>query len=130
MKIRKAPSHQPWHWLECVGLFMAVAIGAALMFFLVSTAQAADCPMERQEARITEAIVPGQDTVLIFTGDGLQTIFSGLQSLGLLIGVIPGQFDKLYVIPYKYVDHLFFVNRGCIVDARDVLKDKVEGIMP
>ena len=121
MKIRKAPTpdldHEPCNWLECVGLFMAVAIAAFLMFWLVSGAQAADCPMERQESRITEKIIPGEDKVFIFVGDGMQTLFTGLQSLGLFVGVLPNQFDKMYVIPYKYVDHIFFINGGCIVGA-------------
>ena len=134
MKIRKAPTpdldHEPCNWLECVGLFMAVAIAAFLMFWLVSGAQAADCPMERQESRITEKIIPGEDKVFIFVGDGMQTLFTGLQSLGLFVGVLPNQFDKMYVIPYKYVDHIFFINGGCIVGAYDVLQSTVQTVMP
>lgn len=133
--VRPAPvPHEdlPLSRLDWAGIAMLVALAAAIVagLFLSWPAKAAECPMERQESRITEKIVAGEDRVFIFTGDGAQTLFSGLQSLGLFVGVLPNQFDKIYVIPYKYIYHIFFVNSGCIVDARDALQSVAGKVMP
>ena len=101
-----------------------------LTVFLFPTVAIADCAPETREVRIIEAIVPGVDHVSIFTDDGLTAFLSGLQSLGLLVGVIPGQIDKVYVIEFRDIYHLFFLKDGCILYAGDELKATIQSVLP
>ena len=109
--------------------FWAVTIAVILFLsFGVWVAHAEDCPDGNQEARITDAISPA-DHVWIFEGEGLKGFFDGLRKTGLFSGT-PSNVTKVYVTQFQHIYHIFFLNKGCIVDVRDAYKEVMEKILP
>ena len=87
------------------------------------------CAHETDPARITEAIVDGTDRVWIFDGDGAITFMRYLEDKALIVGV-KSKIDRVYVVEYKTVFHVFFISEGCILDARDFFHPLLEGALP
>ena len=87
------------------------------------------CANETLESRITEAIVDGTDKVWIFTGDGAVTFMKNLDDAGIIVGV-KSHVDKVYVIEYGMIFHVFFLDSGCILDVRDFYRPLLAGALP
>jgi hypothetical protein len=103
-----------------------------LLVWAASTAALAEeaCPLANQEARITEAVVPGKDKLWIFTGGGLNTFYQALNEWGLMAGR-PSNADKLIVARDEHNRYtVFFLFKGCIVFAAHAPSSVMERILP
>jgi hypothetical protein len=111
-------------------LLVAVTLIALWATFAVAPVKAAEtCPIEAQEARITEAITP-QDTVWTFTGAGLNAFLSSVAEWGLMAGR-PINVDKVYVTKDDKANHtIFFLYRACIVYAAHGPSSVMDRILP
>ena len=111
-------------------LTVAVLLFLSALIWWVSLAQADEaCPATNQEARITEAIVDGQDHVWVFRGPSAVSFMEMIENLGLL-GGIKSKPDPIYVIEYKTIYHVFFIEKACIIGAYDFKHSLLEGILP
>jgi hypothetical protein len=87
------------------------------------------CAHETEEARITEAIVDGTDKIWIFAADGAITFMKNLDDAGIIVGV-KSHIDKVYVVEYGMIFHVFFLDNGCIIDVRDFYRPLLAGSLP
>ena len=111
-------------------LTVIVILFLSALIWWVSLAQADEtCPVANQEARITEAIVDGQDHVWVFRGPSADSFMEMIENLGLL-GGIKSKPDPIYVIEYKTIYHVFFIEKACIIGAYDFKHSLLEGILP
>ena len=110
---------------------LAILCGAMFLFWLTATAVLADeCPASNQEARITEAVVPGEDTIWSFEGAGLNTFYASLNEWGLMAGR-PSNANKAIVARDKLNRYtVFFLLNNCIVFAAHSPASVMERILP
>lgn len=102
---------------------------ALISLFMGVSAFAEDsCPIETQEARITEAIAVG-DHIWIFQGEGLNTFLQSLKDYGLM-GSNPTNVDKVYVAFDGKHYTVFFLFNHCIVFAAHGPVSVMERILP
>lgn len=102
-----------------------------LLFIIWATAAVADeCPVGNQEARITEAVVPGEDAIWVFEGAGLNTFYASLNEWGLMAGR-PSNANKAIVARDKLNRYtVFFLLNNCIVFAAHSPASVMERILP
>lgn len=116
-------------------VFVAGLVILALSMLLVwaaSTAAIADeaCPEGNLEIRITEAVVPGEDTIWVFEGAGLNTFYASLNEWGLMAGR-PSNANKAIVARDKLNRYtVFFLLNNCIVFAAHSPASVMERILP
>lgn len=107
-----------------------LCLSLALVWFASSVAMADECPTGNQEARITEAVVPGEDTIWVFEGAGLNTFYASLNEWGLMAGR-PSNANKAIVARDKLNRYtVFFLLNGCIVFAAHSPSAVMERILP
>ena len=111
---------------------LAILACAMLLVWAVSTAVIAEeaCPEGNLEVRITEAVVPGEDTIWIFEGEGLNTFYASLNEWGLMAGR-PSNANKAIVARDKLNRYtVFFLLNNCIVFAAHSPASVMERILP
>jgi hypothetical protein len=103
-----------------------------LLVWAASTAVLAEeaCPESNLEIRITEVAVPGEDTLWVFEGEGLNTFYASLNEWGLMAGR-PSNANRVIVARDKLNRYtVFFLLNGCIVFAAHAPSSVMERILP
>ena len=116
-----------WRAVVALALFALFAIGFVVWIGEAKGAEST-CPVETQEARITEAIAIG-DHIWIFQGEGLNTFLQSLKDYGLM-GSNPVNVDKVYVAFDGKHYTVFFLFHHCIVFAAHGPVSVMERILP
>ena len=109
--------------------FKTFIVAALSAFFIVSTPiMAAECPVETQEARLTEGLQQNPELLYkILEGESLIRFFTNLTNAGLMVGML--DVDKIYFIKSENHEgalYMFYLKNGCITDVKMTVQAAVD----
>lgn len=122
------PRDEPNPGRVAVLVVVFIAVTMFCVWWVSSMAMAAECPEGTEEHRITDAVTK-DDTLWVFTGEGLNTFMQSLNDYGLMAGR-PINVTKVIVAYDGHLYTVFFLNEGCIVYAGRAPMSVMERILP